>query len=171
MEWELGGSVVAASGFVTAVCIYSLYFRNFDWTTTTQGISGDLRTLAREFIYGYNHPLIFAGIVATGVGVQAAIELTANGRPLPGGRVAFVGGLVVYLFAITAIQWAAPRSISRRVLSIRLVAVGLVSLLGLVGEPALVTAPLAAGVLVGLVVFDFIDSRFERPACEGSRTS
>ena len=97
MEWELGGSVVAASGFVTAVCIYSLYFRNFDWTTTTQGISGDLRTLAREFIYGYNHPLIFAGIVATGVGVQAAIESTASGHPFRAdGRIRrWLGGVSV----------------------------------------------------------------------------
>ncbi|MFH5797195.1 low temperature requirement protein A [Haladaptatus sp. CMAA 1911] len=172
IDWEFRGSIVAASGFVVAVCIYSLYFRNFDWTATTQGISGDRRTLAREFIYGYNHPLVFAGIVATGVGVQGAIESTASGHPFSvGGRFAFVGGLMLYLFAITASQWAAPRSISVRVLSIRLVAVGLLGLLSLVDDLALVTVTLAAGVLVGLVAFEEVDSRFDRSASEVSRAS
>jgi low temperature requirement protein LtrA len=171
IECELRGSVVAASSFVIAVCIYSLYFRNFDWTATTQGISGDLRTLAREFVYGYNHPLVFAGIVATGVGAQAAIESTASGHPFSvGGRVAFIGGLTLFLFAITASQWATPRSISHRVLPIRLIVIGAVGLLGVVSARTLVTVALIAVVLVGLVAVVEVDSRFGRPASEGSRT-
>ncbi|KZN25978.1 hypothetical protein A4G99_23925 [Haladaptatus sp. R4] len=161
-RWGFRGTVIAASGFGVAVCIWTLYFRNFDWTTTTKGIGGNRRTLVHEFIYGYNHPLVFAGIVATGVGVQTAIESITSGYSFAnGGRVAFLGGLMLLLFGITASQWATPRSIPTSVLLSRVLATGLIGSL-VVGSQPISIVGFAAVVLVGLVVFESLVSRTER---------
>ncbi len=107
---------------------------------------------------------MFAGIVATGVGIQSAIEAATKGSWSVEARAVLCGGLAVFLLGLSAVQWAAPRSLPGQIIELRvLVALGCAVLvwLGSFLAPLVIVGVLAA-TLVGLALFE--SSRLGRVA-------
>lgn len=151
IKWQWQETLTAISGFVAATSLWWLYFECANDSVINQALrSNQKRTLLRSFVYGYSHVLVFAGIVASGVGIQSAIEGANAGALSTPVRTVLCGGLGLYLLGLSAVQWAAPRSIPNRRLGGRvLVTLVCVVLIGLGGV-------LAPAVLMGLLVLILI---------------
>lgn len=123
IQWQWQETLTAISGFVVATSLWWLYFECAEDSVINQALrSNRKRTLLRSFVYGYSHVFVFAGIVASGVGIQTAIE-GADARELPiEVRTVLCGGLSLYLIGLSAVQWAAPRSLPNQILSGRMLA-------------------------------------------------
>jgi low temperature requirement protein LtrA len=123
IKWQWQETLTAISGFVVATSLWWLYFECAEDSVINQALrSNRKRTLLRSFVYGYSHVFVFAGIVASGVGIQTAIE-GADARELPiEVRTVLCGGLSLYLLGLSAVQWAAPRSLPHQILSGRMLA-------------------------------------------------
>jgi hypothetical protein len=97
--------------------------------------------------------LVFAGITASGVGVQSAIEAVASGESASldlEARIALCGGAAVMLLGMGLIDWAAPNPLLRIVLIRRGVAsVGALVLIALGG---LIAASTLVAILAVLIV-------------------
>lgn len=118
-NWRWGSVLTATGGFLTAVSLWWMYFERADESTINQALQGGKRALLRSYIYGYSHVLAFIGIVATGVGVQFAIE-AATGEPfIAEMRTVLYGGIAVFLAGVTTLQWASPNSLPKRVMGVR----------------------------------------------------
>ena len=99
-NWQWQSALTGACGFLTAVSLWWMYFERSDESTINQALRGDKWALFRSYIYGYSHVFVFMGIVATGVGIQFAIEsfsgeaFTAELRTILCGGIAvfFIGG-------------------------------------------------------------------------------
>jgi low temperature requirement protein LtrA len=108
-------------------------------------------------VYGYSHVLVFMGIVAMGVGIQAAIEAAAAATSLSlATRVVLSGGASLFLLGLTLVQWAAPRSLPNRVIVMRGITAIVCAALAGFGNfltPFLMTGLLAL-ILVGLARVD-----------------
>ena len=123
IKWQWQETLTAISGFVVATSLWWLYFECAEDSVINQALrSNRKRTLLRSFVYGYSHVFVFAGIVASGVGIQTAIE-GADARELPiEVRTVLCGGLSLYLLGLSAVQWAAPKSLPNQILSGRMLA-------------------------------------------------
>lgn len=155
-EWQWRAMVAAASGFVVAVALWWLYFSWADESVINRALRSNRMGLLLSFVYGYSHFFIFAAIAAVGVGSQAAIEAISEGPLSVGARLALCGGVAMFLFALSAVHWAAPNPIQSRILALRLgMATGMLALVGLganlspLGLMALLTA-----LLVGLAFWE-----------------
>ncbi len=118
--WQWQNVLTATGGFIAAVSLWWMYFERADESTINQALRGGKMALFRSFIYGYSHVFAFMGIVATGVGIQFAIE-AASGEPftLPM-QVALCGGIAVFLTGVTTLQWASPTCLPPQVVVARL---------------------------------------------------
>ncbi|MEO1682397.1 MAG: low temperature requirement protein A [Cyanobacteria bacterium J06631_12] len=157
-DWQWRSVLTATGGFLTAVSLWWMYFERVEETTINQALRGGKRALFRSYIYGYSHVLAFMGIVATGVGIQLAIEAAAGeGFSLPM-RTALCGGIAVFLAGVTTLQWASPSCLPGRVIGMRsllvMLALCLIPLSSLL-SPA-VTVGLLAGSLIAVNKFDGI---------------
>jgi len=154
IKWQWQETLTAIGGFVTAVSLWWLYFECADTSVINQALqSNRKRTLLRSFVYGYSHVLVFAGIVASGVGIQTAIESVDTGQLSIAARTILCGGIGLYLIGLSAVQWAAPRSLPNRILVERLFATMICFvLLGLGGQftPVVVMVGLTL-LLIGLI--------------------
>lgn len=122
IKWQWQEVLTAISGFITAVGLWWFYFESAETSVINQVLqSNRKRTLLRSFVYGYSHVLIFAGIVAAGVGIQTAIEAVDTGQFSIAARTILCGGIGLYLVGLNAVQWAA-RSLPKRILVGRLFA-------------------------------------------------
>ncbi|MEM6518387.1 MAG: low temperature requirement protein A [Cyanobacteria bacterium P01_C01_bin.70] len=135
-NWQWNSILTGISGFFAAVGLWWMYFERADESTINWALRSGRWALLRSYIYGYSHLLAFMGIVATGVGVQFAIEAASGGNWGIEVRTVLCGGLAVFLLGVTALQWAAPACLPRRVVVMR-------SLLALL---ALSLIPLTAGI-------------------------
>ena len=85
-QWQLPTILTAINGFairkatrsVIAVCLWWLYFRYMDRTSVDRALRKDNKELLKSFVYGYGHIAIFAGVAATGVGIELAINAAAE---------------------------------------------------------------------------------------------
>ena len=114
--------------------------------------------MARAFIYGYSHLLIFAAIIATSVGIGLAIDEAHEPALHAGTRAALFGGVIAVLAGMTLSHWAMPYGVRLRVLLVRLGLIGLFLGLALVGRalpPVVLVSVLAIG-LVGLILFELM---------------
>lgn len=119
-DWQWQNVLTATAGFLTAVSLWWMYFERSDESTIDQALRGGKMALLKSYVYGYSHVLAFMGIVATGVGVQFAIE-AASGKPfLAEARTVLCGGIALFLVGVTTLQWAAPHSLPKRVILMRL---------------------------------------------------
>lgn len=118
--WQWRNVLTATAGFITAVSLWWMYFERADETVINQALRGGRKALLLSYVYGYSHVFAFMGIVATGVGIQFAIE-AASGEvfSLPM-RTALCGGVAIFLIGVTALQWASPHSLPKRVVGLRL---------------------------------------------------
>ena len=151
--WYPASVATAVFGFVIAACIWWLYF---DYV----GASG-LRISPRAgFFWGYGHLAIYAGIAATGVGIQLAIEgaaeTTAHGSL--GTRGVLGIGLAAYLLAVSFIHWVNRGSLDDRALFARLAIAAFLILLVPLGSflSPLAFAALTALALLALTAYETV---------------
>ena len=117
--WQWQSALIGACGFVTAVSLWWMYFERSDESAINQALRSGKRALLRSYIYGYSHVFVFMGIVATGVGIQFAIE-SFSGEPFTAElRTILCGGIAVFLAGATTLQWASPSSLPKRVILAR----------------------------------------------------
>ncbi|MCA1716206.1 MAG: low temperature requirement protein A [Actinobacteria bacterium] len=114
--WDPTAVLTGVFGFVAAACIWWLYFDYVESSALTLGSRA-------AFFWGYGHLFIYASIAAFGVGIQLAIEGSAEpellaaaaGAPPEGsdaaGASAILGGgaAAVYLLAISFIRSGCSR--------------------------------------------------------------
>lgn len=156
IQWQWQEILTAISGFIIAVSLWWLYFEGAEESVINQALrSNQKRALLKSYMYGYSHVLVFAGIVASGVGIQSAIEGVDAGQLSIPTRTVLCGGISLYLMGLTAVQWATPRSLPNRILGGRMLAatscVVLIWLGGFLASVALMG--LLALILIGLIRF------------------
>lgn len=117
--WQWQNVLTATGGFVTAVSLWWMYFERADESTINQALRGGKGALLKSYIYGYSHVLAFMGIVATGVGIQFAIEAASGAVFAVEVRTVLCGGIAIFLMGVTALQWSSPRSLPKRVILMR----------------------------------------------------
>ncbi len=150
-NWQWRAALTALCGFIAAVSFWWMYFERADHSVINSTLRGGKRALLRAYIYGYSHVLVFAGIVATGVGIQAAIEAAIATENLSdAARVVLWGGTSVFLLGLSAVQWAAPRPLPNDVLSVRLLSA--LVCLALSGLSSSLTPFAAVGLLAVILV-------------------
>ena len=118
-DWQWPSVLTGMGGFLTAVSLWWMYFERADDSTINWALRGGKRALLRSYIYGYSHVLAFMGIVATGVGIQFAIEAAAGHGFIVEARTVLCGGVALFLIGVTTLQWAAPCSLPQRVIVAR----------------------------------------------------
>lgn len=154
--WQWQNVLTASAGFLTAISLWWMYFERSDESTIDQALRGGKRALLKSYVYGYSHVFAFMGIVATGVGVQFAIEAASGEAFVTEVRAVLCGGIAVFLVGVTTLQWASPNSLPRRVVAMRLL-LALFSLclipLGAVLSPVMVVGVLSL-LLVAINKFD-----------------
>ena len=155
--WAWRPTLVATLGFVVAACLWWLYFDRTDEEAISRAVASGARdALARSFVYGYSHLFIYGGITAVSVGIELAVEALGEHELAAGARLALCGGLATVVLAFSANQWASANPPPNRVHAARLVAVGAIAAVGLVGAE-LSPAPLVvlvAAALVALTAFE-----------------
>jgi low temperature requirement protein LtrA len=149
-----GGSVASALlGFGIAAAIWWAYFE----TVSSSALSRD--RAAAAFLWGYGHLFAYAGIAATAVGVELAIEAGAHadhGLSLAT-RLMLCAGPAAVLLALAAIH-AANIHAWDGVMTERLIAIGLLLAAALAGR-GVPPAALTGIVFVVLVVTVTLDVR------------
>ena len=118
-DWQWRSVLTGMGGFLTAVSLWWMYFERADESAINKALRGGRRALLRSYIYGYSHVLAFMGIVATGVGIQFAIEAAAGHPFIAEARTVLCGGIAIYLIGVTLLQWASPSSLPRGVIGLR----------------------------------------------------
>ena len=103
-QWQLPTIFTAINGFAIAVCFWWLYFSRIDKTNFDRALRNDNKDLLKSFVYGYSHIAIFAGVAATGVGIELAIaaateQTLSNQVAIPlfyGAATALIGMTIVH---------------------------------------------------------------------------
>ncbi len=107
-DWQWQNVLTATSGFVVAVSLWWMYFERAEESTINQALRGGKMALLRSYVYGYSHVFAFMGIVATGVGIQFAIEAASGEAFTLPMQSTLCGGIAVFLIGVTTLQWASP---------------------------------------------------------------
>ncbi|MEM9947717.1 MAG: low temperature requirement protein A [Cyanobacteria bacterium P01_D01_bin.36] len=154
--WQWRNVITAIGGFVTAVSLWWMYFERAEESMINQSLRGGKMALFRSYIYGYSHLLTFMGIVATGVGIQFAIEAASGEVFILPMRTVLCGGVAVFLGGTTVLQWASPTCLPRRAIGLRVLVTLVALCLIALGEriSPLVTVCLLACLIVGVNKFD-----------------
>ncbi|MEM0981699.1 MAG: low temperature requirement protein A [Cyanobacteria bacterium P01_H01_bin.58] len=157
-DWQWDNVLTGAAGFLTAIGLWWMSFERADESTINWALRSGRFALFRAYIYGYSHLLAFIGIVATGVGVQSAIEVAGGHSFTAPARAALCGGIAVFLLGVTALQWAAPAYFPGRVAVVRclLAAISLCFIPLGVGLPPLAIVVTLSMLLVALNALDGI---------------
>lgn len=149
-----GGAIASALlGFGIAAAIWWGYFETVSSTSLSR------ERVGASFLWGYGHLLGFAGIAATAIGVELAVEAGAagdHGLSLAT-RLMLGGGVASFLVTLVAIQTAEVGWRGAGMFQ-RWIAIGVLLLLGIVGRgwpPALMVGAVF-GVLVVSVVLDVV---------------
>ncbi len=159
--WQWQSALTGAGGFLTAVSLWWMYFERADESTINQALRGGKLALLRAYLYGYSHILVFMGIVATGVGIQLAIEAVSSGDFGAEARTVLCGGVAIFLIGVTTLQWATPQSLPGGVVGARLVLAALaLSMIPLGVSPLAIVLVLSLS-LVSLNRFDNIPLRVD----------
>lgn len=156
-NWQWRATLTAVSGFIAAVSLWWMYFERADTSVINWALRGGRRALLLSYIYGYSHVFVFAGIVATGVGIQSAIEASATAESITfEARAVLCGGVTLFLLGLNAVQWASPRSLPSQILVVRLLAALICTVLVWLSEflVPFILVGLLAIILVGLSSFE-----------------
>ena len=146
-DWQWRSVLTGMGGFLTAVSLWWMYFERADESAINKALRGGKRALLRSYVYGYSHVLAFMGIVATGVGIQFAIEAAAGHSFMVEARTILCGGITLYLIGVTLLQWASPSSLPKSVITMR-AALALISLCLIPLGAAM--SPIAVVLILGL---------------------
>ncbi|MEO0535746.1 MAG: low temperature requirement protein A [Cyanobacteria bacterium P01_A01_bin.123] len=157
-NWQWQSVLTGMGGFLTAVSLWWMYFERADESVINWALRGGRLALLRSYIYGYSHVLVFMGIVATGIGIQFAIEAASGHSFIAEARTILCGGIAVFLTGVTALQWASPNCLPEGVIIARsLLAFFALCLIPMgAGLPPWMIVPLLSLTLVALNRFDGI---------------
>jgi low temperature requirement protein LtrA len=101
VEWRIATVLTAALGFGIAAALWWIHFEFVeDYALRRGGVWA-------RYVYMYGHYVMVTGIVATGIGVEHAIEEAGSGEHLSlTTRSTLMGGAALFLVAVTAIRLA-----------------------------------------------------------------
>jgi low temperature requirement protein LtrA len=140
-EFTAGSWIVAALGFVIALCLWWIYFDLTDTSVVGRGALG--------LVFVYAHFALLAGVAAFGAGTKLAIVHATQGHLEPGARWALAGGLSAFALSLAVIHVGAESSsfgdrtfLSR--LCVGAIAILLAAIGGRVSPPWFVALVLAA---------------------------
>ena len=155
-EWAVRSVVVAVLGFAAVGCLWWLYFDRVDESAVERAYTGGMRELLVGFAWAYGHLFIYAGLAATAVGIELAIEDATHASLAGGVRAVLCGGVALYLLALTIVQPLSPPPLPRSALATRLVVATFTLALAVAGSaisPVVLVGLLALG-LAGLTAFE-----------------
>lgn len=161
VEWQWATTIAGISGLVIATSLWWVHFDNVDGFVVRR--RGDKKNW-RPTVWIYSHLPLAAGLAMIGVGVEHAILASDHGHDYHlSERWLLVGGVVIALGAMAAIQTAAFRDSSERtrklIIRNRLVALPIVMIIGLITAlSATATVALLAIVCIGEVGADVVIS-------------
>ena len=157
-ETEQTPAVAAASaaGFALAAALWWTYFIRDDSAALSEALADGRGGVLASHVYGYSHYLVYAGVLAAGVGVEIAIVAVGEGHAFEAGaRVALAGGAAVAIAGMAAVHRASPAGLPARSLAARLAVAGGLGALafvpGLGGGAALAAV---GGAAVALAAFE-----------------
>jgi low temperature requirement protein LtrA len=143
--------VLAGACFVTALCLWWIYFDLADTSVVGRGALG--------LVFVYGHFPLYPGIAAFAAGTTLAITEVDHAGLGPGARWALAGGLGAFLVALALVHLGAEwTSLNDRTFLSRLVLVGLLVLLAVFGgalSPIVFVLLVTAGVLAQLLLEAF----------------
>src|SRR5262249_41776844 len=141
----------AVACFITALCLWWIYFDLADTSVVGRGVLG--------LVFPYAHFLLFPGVAAFGAGTKIAIKHAGDGSLEAGGRWALAGGLAAFMLALAVLhmgaEWTTARDrsfLSRLALAGTLIAL---AALGGVLSPVAFVLLVAGGVFGQLMVEAF----------------
>ena len=152
---------LGGAGFAIAVALWWLYFERFDerFIDRLMEVRDHTWLEARErgLIYVFSHFPIHIGVVATGVGISAAIESSVEAHALSGGGLTLLcWGTAAFLVGCSVCHRVLPNRIRDAVVGARVataVALLAVPFVFPAASPVLLVTALALA-LVGLIVFE-----------------
>jgi low temperature requirement protein LtrA len=147
---DADGVTIAVAGFVIAASLWWVDFDQFDEQAIDRAIAGGRRAQVRSFLYGYGHLLIYASVVAIGVGVELALEESAHeNHPVPLFGIGILAVILGFLVISTGIgRSGAPILVAAKV-GIAVLA-GATAVIGVAPLPSVVAVAAALLVLVVL---------------------
>jgi low temperature requirement protein LtrA len=150
-ELTIESWIVAGCGFVTALCLWWIYFDLADTSVVARGALG--------LIFVYSHFPLLAGVAAFGDGIKLAITEAAQPTLVAGTRWALAGGIAAFALSLAALHIGAEWSSMRdRTFISRIILAGLALALAAAGgqlPPIGFVVVLAAGVLGQLLLEAF----------------
>ena len=96
--------IVATGEGAIAVCLWWLYFSYVDRTSVDRALRRDNKELLKSFVYGYGHIAIFAGVAATGVGIELAINAVSQQTLSDTVRIPLFLGIATALIGLTIVH-------------------------------------------------------------------
>ena len=164
--WNAAAVTVALAGYFIAAGMWWVYFVGYDEAAINRVLASGRGAQLRGFLYGYGHPLIYAAIVATGIGVELAAEAAVHHEavrlPLFGAAQAtLILGFILVSTGI-GLTGGGDRATRAVLLSIKVtLGVGALALSLLVPAPTFVVAVVAVG-WVSLVFAEIVSARRAR---------
>jgi low temperature requirement protein LtrA len=150
-EFSSQSWVVAAAGFVTALCLWWIYFDLADTSVLGRGVTG--------LIYVYAHIPLLGGVAAFGAGTRIAITHATHAGLASGARWALAGGIAFFALSLAVIHLGAEwTSLSDRTFIGRVVLAAAAIALAAAGAgiaPLAFTLLLASAVLAQLMLEAF----------------
>ncbi len=146
-DWRLASATTAVLGFVTAACLWWVYF--------DRGVAGGLssRTGSMQIFTRIHIPLL-AALTAVGAGVHMLIQEAVTGEAQAGAAWALDGGAALYLLCLTIAQHVSGPGADTRAAR-ALAGLALVALAAVSGALTPVSfAACSAAALVALVVHE-----------------
>ena len=155
-EWAVRSVVVAVLGFAAVGCLWWLYFDRVDESAVERAYTGGMRELLVGFAWAYGHLFIYAGLAATAVGIEFAIEDATHASLAGGVRAVLCGGVALYLLALTIVQPLSPPPLPSSALATRFMVAALALALAVAGSAIspVVLVGLLALALSGLTAFE-----------------
>jgi low temperature requirement protein LtrA len=166
--WNAAAVTIAVAGYVIAAGMWWVYFGGFDEAAINRMLARGRGAQMRGFLYGYGHPLIYAAIVATGIGVELAAEAAVHHEavrlPLFGvAQASLILGFIL-VSAGVGLTGDFDRGTRAMLLSIKVaLGGGALALSLLVPAPTFVVAAVAVG-WVALVSAEIVSARRGRAA-------
>lgn len=142
--WGFDSAMTAFAAFAIGASVWWIYFEHNDASLLT-------RSRLMAFIWGYGHFFVFAGIVATGIGAEFAIEAALDGLPVTESeRWLLFGGVALLFLSLAGLHFMDLGNPIDPVLAGRLLIVAAALVLGATGG-ALDPAPMV-GIMAATVI-------------------
>lgn len=164
-NWQLPTIFIAINGFAIAVCFWWLYFSHIDRTNIDRALRNDNKDLLKSFVYGYGHITIFAGIAATGVGIELAISTATEQTLSDRVSVPLFYGIATALIGLIVIHSARSYSLPLPSILLRLLMAGLAIGLAIFSNVLNSKIAISSFVLL-LIITVLLEERYFLPIAE-----